>query len=177
MITNKILLFIAFSIIIIGLSGCFGTDNISIPLGDGESISVGGSEEGGFTLEAEDKDGETFSLSSSKDVPEEFPSEIPFPNEYQIINTAKINDNGNEAITVSYLTETMSVDGLLEMYKTFMEENGYESNMEISTDGYNTLSMQKDENEAINITLIEEDVENNKQVTVSINYLLSAPSE
>lgn len=121
--------------------------------------------------EDEDEDGESFSLSSSKDIPEEFPSEIPFPDVYQIITSAKINEVDNELMTVSYLTETMSIEEFLEMYKSFMDENGYESVTEMTTDGYNTLHMQKD-NEGINITLVPEEDSNN-QVSTSINYYIS----
>ncbi|WP_226037825.1 hypothetical protein [Aquibacillus saliphilus] len=163
-------------IVTLFLSGCFGGDDgISIPLGeDGESISVGGNEEEGFSFEAENADGENFSLNSSTEIPEEFPAEIPLPDDYELINAMKMSDNGDEAVTVSYLTETLSVDELVLLYKGFVDESGYESTSEMITDGYNTLSMQN-ENDVITINIIPD--EDKKQVTVTISYFKSTKNK
>ncbi|MRH41103.1 hypothetical protein GH741_00255 [Aquibacillus halophilus] len=171
MMKNKVLLFIGLFIMTLLVSGC-GDDDISIPLGEnGESISVGGNEEDGFTFETENEDGESFSLSSSKEIPEEFPSEIPFPDKYEVFSTSQINDNGDEGITVSYLTESMTFDEVWEMYQVFKEEHGYENVSEMKMDGMNSMTMNKgDDGMSVNVIPDEE----GKQITVTITYFKKA---
>ncbi|MDL4841892.1 hypothetical protein [Aquibacillus rhizosphaerae] len=174
MIKKTLIKLIGFSIVAFLLSGCFGEKSISLPIGEeGESVSIGGDEEEGFTLETENKDGESISLSSSKELPEEFPSEVPFPTEYQIVSTVKVNDDGQEGITVSYLTESMSADNVWEMYKSFMSEAGFESSSEMTTDAYNSISMHRDEESLIINVISNED----STVTSTITYVKKTSNE
>ncbi|MCT2534197.1 hypothetical protein NC661_19735 [Aquibacillus koreensis] len=173
MIKKSVLLLFCLFGIILFLSGCFG-DSISIPVGEeGESISVGGNEEDGFTLETKNADGESVSLSSSKDLPDDFPEDIPFPEEYQIISTVKLNDAGEEGMNVSYMTET-TFDEVWELYKNFMNDNGFESNTEMTSNEYSSLVMQKD-NESVSVTVIA--AEGESTVTVNLSYIKTASPE
>ncbi|SDQ17326.1 hypothetical protein [Virgibacillus salinus] len=164
---NKVVLFIlGLSIVTLLLSGC-GDDDITIPVGDnGDSVSVGGDE--GSEVKLESEDGESVSVSSSQELPEEFPDEIPFPGEYKIISSVQVNEGDTNGLTVSYLTESMTVDEIMEMYKVFMNDNGYELISEMNMDGINSLSFHNDKL-SINSSAVPED--SGIMVNVSASFL------
>ncbi|SET10973.1 hypothetical protein SAMN05216389_105199 [Oceanobacillus limi] len=171
MTKNSVFTFMGFVMFILVLSGCFGNDGITIPVGEnGESITIGGDEEEGISIEAEDEAGDRFTLSSSTELPEDFPENIPFPSDYQIVSTMKVSENGEEGINVSYITESARVEEVWNMYKTFMDDNGYENSYEMTTDGFHSLNMQKGQ-ESINLTITTDGEENT--VTANISYFKS----
>ncbi|MFD1039748.1 hypothetical protein ACFQ3N_15275 [Virgibacillus byunsanensis] len=166
MYKRKILLIIPLSLTMFLLSGCFD-DGISIPFGeDGESISVGGNEEEGFTFSAENNDGEEFSIDQSMELPEDFPSYIPFPDDHQLISSTTYKENEGEGTTVVYSMEKSDLQGVEELYINFMDENGYESQSEMKSEEIFSLTMKNAE-EAITIYALVE-AENETVVTLSV---------
>ncbi len=167
MIKNKVVLFIlGLTIITLLLSGC-GDDEVTIPVGDnGDSVSVGGDE--GSEVKLESENGESVSVSSSQELPEEFPEEIPFPGEYKIISTVQVNEGDTNGLTISYVTESVNVDEIMDMYKAFMNENGYELVSEMNMNGINSLSFHNDKL-SINTSAVPED--SGVMVNVSASFL------
>ncbi|MBU9713674.1 hypothetical protein [Evansella tamaricis] len=160
---GKLMLIICVSLATLMLSGCIGKDGISIPLGDGESVTIGvgengdgvtigsgndgesitiGTEEDGITFETQNEDGESGSLSigsSTTKLPERFPSEIPFPSEYQIYSSMELSDGDTDSISITYFTESVTVDELFDMFLNFTDAHGYEKNSELRMEGMNSL--------------------------------------
>lgn len=166
MMKNKVVLFIVgLSIVTLLLSGC-GDDDVTIPVGDGDNVSVGGGE--GSELKLESEDGESVSVSSSQELPEEFPAEIPFPSEYQISSSVQVSEGDANGVTISYVTESMSVDEIMKMYKAFMNDNGYELISEMNMDGINSLSFHNDKL-SINTSAVPDDSE--IMVNVSVSFV------
>ncbi|SHF85807.1 hypothetical protein [Ornithinibacillus halophilus] len=154
------------------LSGCFG-DGISIPVGDGESIKIGTDEEDGVSFEATDKNGETVSFNASSDgeIPEDFPDYIPFPSDFQVNATTTITENGEKGMNVSYQTDSATFEEVWDMYQSFAEDNNYEEITSMTSNDYNTMLINN-ENESIGITAFaEENEDGNNFVTVNIVHL------
>ncbi|MGP4105930.1 hypothetical protein [Virgibacillus sp. L01] len=167
MIKNKVVLIIlGLTIVTLFLSGC-GDDEVTIPIGDnGDSVSVGGDE--GSEVKLESENGEGVSVSSSQELPEEFPEEIPFPGEYKIISTVQVNEGDTNGLTVSYLTESVNVDEIMDMYKAFMNENEYKLVSEMNMNGINSLSFHNDKL-AINTSAVPED--SGIMVNLSVSFV------
>ncbi|MFZ3577635.1 hypothetical protein [Virgibacillus sp. DJP39] len=174
MMKNKVLLFTGLFFSILLLTACSEDEGINVPVGEnGESISVDidGNEEEGVTVDAKNEDGEGISIGTTQNIPEEFPDEIPLPEEYLILNTTNINDNDIEMSTVSFLTETANTEELLEMYKGFMEDNAYEQISVEKAMGSTVLKMQKTEESVfIFVTLTPPSSEDSKDVSVQLAY-------
>ncbi|WP_407269930.1 hypothetical protein [Radiobacillus sp. PE A8.2] len=170
---NSVFLLMCSTLAILLLSGCFGIgkDSVKLPVGEnGESISISGDEDEGFSFEAEGADGESFSVSSSKEIPEAFPDDIPFADEYEIISTTEINQNGEQALTVSYLTSTSSMEELTDLYMSYKENQGLENTSEMKTEAYSIFSMQNDDY-GLNINIATAEA---PEISVTITYMKKA---
>ncbi|MBU9713604.1 hypothetical protein [Evansella tamaricis] len=126
------------------LTGCFNfSQGIKIPLGDGESVTIGGSEEGGFSISLEGEDG-AFSFSSDgesfnfegdegsfrvyQEIPDGFPSEVPLPEDFTPVGNlvTQFEDDTVSGYTLSYAVEADSIDEIVNLYKNFLSSNNYD---------------------------------------------------
>ncbi len=115
--------------------------SISISGDDGDvELSLNGDEDGTL-ISGTDEDGNDFSMSSSQDFPEDWPSEIPAPPGTAIGSTV-MSDNSLSFVSVIMQTGNAMSDH--ESYLNTLTSSGFEvvSNAEFTTDGVKSVFTQ-----------------------------------
>lgn len=154
---KNILLFVYLSFATLLLSGCMEKKAYSFPTDtNGETM------EHTPVIKLTNKSDINSSMSS--ELPKDFPSYIPFPSDYQILNVFQYDNDDGGNIVVSYYTETDDTDSIVELYSTFMNQHEYEYVSKTVNGMVHSLSMIKNDQEIdINITN-----DNHLVVTISI---------
>jgi len=98
-------------------------------------------------------------------IPEQFPRDIPFPDDYTVTMGTAITDSGEGVTTsIDYLTNE-SMESIIGMYKTYLQDNGYD--VTEVTDPPNITGMK--DNKTL-IILINESYDDHYSIKVSVMY-------
>ncbi|MDG5786026.1 hypothetical protein QA612_00890 [Evansella sp. AB-P1] len=158
------------------LTGCFNFSGITIPLGDGNSIKIGG-DDGVFSIAVDGEDG-YFEFSGSEDgisfssdegslktyneIPDHFPSGIPVPNRDDVSAVGsfvtEFSNNEGEGFMLSFKVDSDEADQLLAQYRDYITSNGYEIFEDEHELGNIVLRGQRG-NEQMNVAVMGEDEE------------------
>lgn len=151
------------------LAGC-----MSIPIGDGKSmklskdgikfksengeeqeISFQENEDGAsYTVTGTDEEGEASEVSfgQTTEIPENFPEEIPVPDD-AVVESAMNMDLGEMIqITIYLNAPSEKFDEYAELYRGFGDKTGYEKSVETTQDGFISLSFKR-EDEVVSVTI------------------------
>lgn len=118
--------------LLIFLSGCF-----AIPIGDGKKVKLSkdgvtmineDGEEASISLDTEGGSihftgmgDEEFKLGANLDLPEDFPDNVPIPEDANIVNSTTIDD-----LSMVLYGSGLSYDDLVAVYQEFYESNGFD---------------------------------------------------
>ncbi|MBU9720099.1 MULTISPECIES: hypothetical protein [Bacillaceae] len=142
----KRIVFIPLSLIvsIIFLTGCFNFgDGFKIPLGDGESVTIGGGdddeiinisfegEEGSVNLSSDGEsfkyEGEDGKVTVHRDLPEDFPADVPIPEDIDPVGNfiTEFEDDTLTGYTLSYAIAEDRFDEVRSLYENYLADNNY----------------------------------------------------
>lgn len=181
---KKVILGISFLLgTMVLLTGC-----ISIPVGGGDSIKLSSDgisikskdgseskmsideEEGSFSMEGTDADGEesSFSMDSGQEIPEDFPKEIPIPKGATITSGTNTKIDGTHMVTVSYSIEDDDISKFGDLYHDYAEKAGYEIDYESSYGDGLQMNASKEETKSFSLMVAKgEDA-----IDVSLTYTI-----
>ncbi len=118
-----------------------GCGKLSIPTGDGGSISI--SKDGELTVKGKDGEG-SVSISGDQKLPKGFPSDIPIPKGATIEGSLQAKSNGKNSYTVT-LTAKQDIEELTELYEKYMDKEGYEETSGWGDQSFWSMTGFKDE--------------------------------
>ena len=127
---------------------------------NGETITGNAdSDDGSMTVEGEDG---SFSGGATTELPDEWPSDVPAPDDLTIASAFVVSDTGSDAITVS---GTVDGEDFLDDYGSQLEDAGFDSTSEFKADGTANRVYSSDV-WTVGINYVED--ESGNQVTISV---------
>jgi hypothetical protein len=130
--------------------------------------AFGDAEKGEVTITRED--GRKITLSSKPDIPDLFPSDIPLPDEMEIISTISSDDS----VTLGVETE-MPYDEIVKLYFDYAQDAGYTEVHKLEDEKFINYSTQKGTERFI--FTFQLNLEDNKTVYGSLIYSNKPESE
>ncbi|MFA9558544.1 hypothetical protein ACERII_14650 [Evansella sp. AB-rgal1] len=135
------------------LTGCF--NGITIPIGDGNTMSIGG-EEGAFSISVQGEDGlvelsgnedgilfssDEGSLQTYREIPDHFPSDVPTPKSDDVTAVGsfvtEVETEESNGFILSFKVEGDEKQKYIDMYMEYLESNNFE--IEKSEEEYETI--------------------------------------
>jgi hypothetical protein len=102
---------------------------------EGSTIKSNGDNKS-VTIETKDENGKktVAAISGSKDIPEEFPKDVPIPHGAKVTGSVKNAVGENQSIIVTY-TVDMKIEDLHKLYADYLKDKEYSDQMDMSTEG------------------------------------------
>ncbi len=125
-------------------------------------------EQGMTTITKED--GEKITLSGKPDIPDSFPSDIPLPEEIQVVSSI----SGNDSVTLA-IEADMPYEDLIKLYSDYAQQAGYSEVHKLGDEYSINHSFQKGTERFVYMLYLDQ--EDNKTVTGALVYSNKPESE
>lgn len=146
----SVVLFSVFLVALIFVTGCSKLEKV-----------ISEAEQGKTTVAK--VDGKEITLSSKPDIPDLFPSDVPLPDEIQVVSSISSDDS----VTLAIETE-MPFDDVVELYYEYAQKAGYSEVHKLESEKFINYSAQKGTERFI--FTFQLNMEDNKTVYGSLIY-------
>ncbi len=126
---------------------------------NGETITGNADDNGGVSVEGEDG---SFTAGSTNELPDSWPGEVPTPDGLAITSAFVVSETDSDAISISGTTDD---DEFLDSYGAELEDAGFESKSEFSSEDSASRSYASD---AWNLDIVSITGESGVQITISL---------